>query len=451
MSRPAFMLALEPGRWRIAAAGDGEVELRDVVFDETEGPTSAADQLPDVLGELGWRGSAICLALPSSMVLSARVEVDGLPRRQRDRAMLYRLEEQLPVEAEAMTACFCPPVGGRSMGAAVRTDVIRPIVDALSEAGIETAAICPTALLACRHYLHDLDGDPRWVILTDPSQADVVCLSGGVPLTWSTVETDGVQVRRCLQVDSLNRLTDADAPRAMVAGPAAEAVAGAIEDEVSVTIGETGEDANLAAAALAAKRLLDGENAGWVDLCRDGLATGGPWGRLAGQLRLAAVLAAAFTVTLAGVLLWRGMQYEALTDGLEEIQRRHYVKLYPNSPVPVGVVSRLESELRRLSGVSGAGSDLPAAPNALETLRRVVAALPAEIRLRITQLRVDPSSILIEGQAHGHGDAEIIAKSLSQAGLPTDPPRTERLASKGVSFTLTGSPGHPRGPEDVRQ
>jgi len=67
---------------------------------------------------------------------------------------------------------------------------------------------------------------------------------------------------------------------------------------------------------------------------------------------------------------------------------------------------------------------------------------------------VDPSSILIEGQARSHGDAEIIARSLSRAGLPTDPPRTERLAGRGVSFTLTGSPGG-EDPlptrEDVRQ
>jgi len=265
MSRAAFMLALEPGRWRIAVIRDGEVELRDVAFDESEGPASAADQLPAALGELGWTGAAICLALPSSMVLSAQVEVDGLPRRQRDRAMLYRLEEQLPVEAEGLTACFCPPAGGRSMGAAVRTGAVRPIVDALAEADIETAAICPTALLTCRYYLRGRDGDPRYVILADESEADVVCLSGGVPLTWSTVEPDGVQVRRCLQVDSLSRPTDAETPHAIVAGAAAESVAEGIRDEISVTIGETGEDANLAAAALAAKRVLDGENAGWVE------------------------------------------------------------------------------------------------------------------------------------------------------------------------------------------
>ena len=78
--------------------------------------------------------------------------------------------------------------------------------------------------------------------------------------------------------------------------------------------------------------------------------------------------------------------------------------------------------------------------SALDSLRQVVAGLPPGVRLRILELRVDPSSIYIDGQVRGHTDAESINRGLIGAGFLVDPPRTESLPTGGVAFTLAGKP-----------
>ena len=50
------------------------------------------------------------------------------------------------------------------------------------------------------------------------------------------------------------------------------------------------------------------------------------------------------------------------------------------------------------------------------------------------------SAMHFEGQARTHTDAEDVHHSLTTAGFVIDPPRTERLASGAVAFTLVGKP-----------
>jgi hypothetical protein len=104
------------------------------------------------------------------------------------------------------------------------------------------------------------------------------------------------------------------------------------------------------------------------------------------------------------------------------------------------VKSRLKSELTRLSGLSGANSELPERASALESLRLITSSLPANVRLRILEMRLDPSGVYVEGQVQNHSDAELIVKALKKAGLDMTSPRTEQLAGGGVSFTLLGKP-----------
>ena len=113
----------------------------------------------------------------------------------------------------------------------------------------------------------------------------------------------------------------------------------------------------------------------------------------------------------------------------------------------MGVRLYLQGELKQLSGISGLGHDLPARANALNTLRDVVASLPQDVRLRITELGIGPTSIFIHGEARGFSDAEAVARRLKNAGFIVEAPRSERnRTGQGVVFSLTAKVGEPSSP-----
>jgi hypothetical protein len=89
-----------------------------------------------------------------------------------------------------------------------------------------------------------------------------------------------------------------------------------------------------------------------------------------------------------------------------------------------------------LSGVSGTGFELPAQASALDTLWRITDNLPPAIRMRITDIQLDPAGVVLEGQTRSHSDAELISRTLKQGNFEVDPPRTERLVAGGVAFTI---------------
>ncbi len=442
MKTPAFVLALDADRWQVARSYQGDVELREVTVEDAAEPLESAAEVRKALDELGYKGQGVCLGLPSERVLAGRINCGNLPRKQRRTAMLYRLEEQIPIEAERLTAAFLPAIGGQALGLAVETAPVRSLVDELFGAGVSTVAICPTALLSLWGHLQDAQPSD-YAILTDATRADVFRLANGQPDAWHTARPEPSQVARCLQIDMLSRTLGPDRPTALVVGPLAEEVKAAIEDDVAAVALAGQRDSTISAAARAAGQRLAGGAAGWVDLRQGKLATSSLWSRLGGLIRLAAALFVVLMVTLAGTLLCRGASYETVAAGYRGRQSAEYRRLYPNGRIPLNVKSRLGSELKRLSGISGLGFELPDRPSALETLCRLAGNLPEPVRLRIVELRVGPTGILIEGQARTHTDAEIISRSLAEGGFAMDPPRSEHLAAGGVSFTLAGAQGRP--------
>ena len=96
-------------------------------------------------------GSPLMVGLPSSWCFAAGVTTDGLLRRQRRPGMLYRMEEKLPVDAEAITADFVA-AGSNMLGVATLNDRVGPVLEALEAAGLTVAHLCPTALLAAAAF-----------------------------------------------------------------------------------------------------------------------------------------------------------------------------------------------------------------------------------------------------------------------------------------------------------
>jgi hypothetical protein len=191
-----------------------------------------------------------------------------------------------------------------------------------------------------------------------------------------------------------------------------------------------------------------------MDFRRDGLALPDVMKRVGRLLAAALCLFLVFAGLLASVFIYRGMRYAQIVRDRQQKQAEVYRNLYPGQEAPPNVKSRLKSELTRLAGISGTGLEMPERPSALDSLQQAVASLPPQVRLRIVEMRIDPDSLFVEGQAQSHGDAEIVSRSLSRAGFEMAAPRSENLSTGGVSFILMGKgPGKKdaEGPERGRR
>ncbi len=452
MTSPAFFIALEPHESFACRIADGEVELHEFTC-PTSGPAAGdtdddtgadrADAIHKVLATVDYDGSGICLGLPSSQVQSAQVLCDGLPRKGRQAALLYRLEEHLPLDAESLTADFLPPEGGRTLGVAVETQGLRRLLDRLTEVGVEVEAVCPTALLALWQLVEGPEERADFVLLDFPDRIDVFRMDGPRPIAWYVAPAEAAEVSRTIQACLLAHPAEPESEIDLVAGPLPPDFLSLVSDGTGVACRRVEEESCVSPAAQAAKALLAGDGAGWVNLRRDALAMPDRLGRLRRPIQTAVVLALLLLGTLIGGSWWRASRYQAEADRIIGSQRAIFGRLYPNTAVPTGVRRWLASEASQLTGLSGTGDAVPGRTAALDTLRQVAEGLPADVRFRMVLLRIEPTDILLEGQARSHADAETIARGIAKKGYAMEPPRTESLAKGGVSFTLIGKPAAP--------
>ena len=434
----SFFVALQEDRYVLVKLDPAGANSRSFAR-PTEGSETFAQEFEKVLAEWGCGRQEACLGLPSEMVMAAPVDCSGISKKHRASAMLYRLEEQLPLEAERLTAGFLPVVGNRSLGLAVQTASVKAVVEELERAGVKIASICPTAILAAQE-LESSNPEADFIVMGGQNHADIVRLAQGQVISWHTAPLETAQVADCLKADIIASPMDKERPLVLLAGKSARELSG-IADQAGVVIQNSAQDDVETCAARAASRVLSGQMSHIADFRKGDLAAPGAWGRLAKQLRWSAALAATLVLAMIAAFVVRGLQYDQLGRQYLRDQVSQYARLYPNSAVPPSVASRLKSELTRLSGTSGLGEDVPDQPSALETLRMIASALPTNLRMRLTEVRIGPTEVLIEGQARTHSDAEVFAQALKKKGFAIDPPRTESLPHQGVGFTLVAKPG----------
>ncbi len=449
MKATAFLVAPRGDEWVVGRARGEEVELRQVPLDAVEDADASLAPVRAALDDWGYAAEGVCLALPTELAFSARIDCDRLPRSHRRAAMLYRLEEQLPLDAERLTADFLPPAGGRALGVAVETAAAAELVDRLAAVGIEVASICPASLLALWDSGRHAPGPAEYAIVADDRGADVFRMNGRGPVAWlsaTAAAADAEALSRCIEADMLDHPAAAEPATARLIAPPDWPLAETLGNGLGLQAAAWQQEPPLAAATRAAGAALAGRSAGWIDLRRDALAPKNPWGRLGGLARAAVVLAVLLPAVLAAAFTYRASRYEAAARAAEGRQVAAYRRAIPNTPAPANVKSRLESELKRRAGLRGAGSAVPDRPCALDSLRQVVAHLPPAVRLRITELRISESGIVIDGQTRTHSDAEKIQQTLADGGFVMEPPRTESLAAGGVSFTLAGATGSDNAP-----
>jgi hypothetical protein len=446
VAKASFLILAWKNSWQAARVNGGGVTLGPLIPLEKDGNAPAAtSRLVQTMRELGYAGGEACLGLDSSMVLTAPIDGQNVPRKGRRKALLYRLEACLPIEAERLTADYLPAVGGQALAVAVETAKIQPIIDQLSQAGAEIASIVPTSLLVLGESMRGGKSPCDYAIVACEAAMDLFRLADGVPVAWHSVASVE-HLRRAMQVELLRRPIENGQILLRVFGQKVDGIDSLSRTTPALRIECDSVDSAAEIAARGAARALSGNSTEWCDLRRDGLAMPDAWKRLTLPLAVAACASVFFMTAFVGSCLWRASRYSASVAQCQGIQETAYRRLYPNTPVPVGVASRFRSESRRLAGLSGQSADLPRQVSALDTLRGLIGNLPPAVRLRIADIRLSPGGIVIEGQARSHGDAETIVQSLAKGGLSFEPPRSDTI-SKGdktyVSFTLSGKPASP--------
>ena len=486
MPSPTFVIFADPtAGWHIAAAGSGSapIPLPQQTTDAptgTPGPARAGDGVaqlpapapiapfdapPEVLaaalrGHGYVPGRPALLALPSAMCLCAGIPTTDLPARHRGQAMLYRLEERLPVSAEDVAADFIP-AGPSALGVCVQRRVLQPLLDTLRAAGVNVRAVCPAALLALQQMLASAPRTPgnpaqtEMILWPDAGQLEVFVVGPDrLPRAWSVVPDDPHDVALHAAV---YRLGGGDSPGRVVGHGVRPQVLDALRKHFPAEVVERPPASTHALASATVRLVLAGRLAPWVDFAHahngaGGLSSGRAVAQARGPLAWLAASAAVLAACLVVAVFWRAARYERLAAAYESRQRDVFSRAFPGQSPPRDVRSRLASEEQRLlagvvisdAAAAGAGGRPPLPADGLLLLRDVISGLPADVRFRVAELRLDAGRFVLTGDARSHGDAEAIAEALRAAppGFDVEPPRTDtRPGGQGVGFTVSGRQG----------
>lgn len=421
------ILAAENGHaWRVGVPATQGLELKtlDLATDVT--PESVAQAIAAQREEPLPGGCSAVFAVPSNWCYSATIRTDNLPRGNRHRGLLYRLEEKLPMAVEEVTADFLVDKE-KAWGVCLQTALLARWVQAFEDAGIAVEAICPTALLALQHCWSCSRSDmpqTRLIVLADEQGMDLLLFRDAPdrptpprdPLT--SVPRDLKSLQSLWQVlrgkvflphtssrglgggwqeaqllawrrlppdhDALQQAADLCALE-LSSPPLLETfgLPNANSDELTSRIQACREEANASdsvweMATLAGMAILAGHQRPIVNLRCGPLAVADKLRQVRRPLNRALVAAVIGLSCIMTGLLWRSHHYSAIAEISEARQNQLFSQLLPGHAMPLAIRPYLESEEHRLQDLAGQGANLPKRPSALlvlyETLRRLPAA-----------------------------------------------------------------------------
>lgn len=343
----------------------------------------------------------------------------------RDRAaLLYELEDHLPIDAESMVADYSvvpSTLPQKTLSAvAIESNRWQAIAEALESSLIPVRAIVPSTVLATRAVCQRLNlTDKVELLFADKDHCDLVTVNAEVILDWKHSRVDAVLLNRHKllatnpdhsQLHRVLAIGGSDDQKATIASvhPNAEFDESDLEDQW-----RDGAELTLIKPA---------EH--WFDLRRDQLGPTDPLRPIQSQLRWATIAATVFLLALVVGGWWRSHRIETEISRVKEQQRELFREAFPNTTVRGDVAFRVRREHRSVLGLrGGAAEEVDVPVSAAMVIRSVIRSLPNETRYRFTKLSVLNGHISLEVEVRDFVDAGEISDALSKAGFTVQPPQ----------------------------
>ncbi len=386
-----------------------------------DNPESLDDSVQPKVAAIPKTSRGVILGIPSSWCLCGTVDVSDLPPRQRRNAMLFALEDKLPVTAESVVADFVV-AGKTALGIAAEVQRLRELIDACEQCGIYIDAICPTALLALQHLFKKESIQDTPIVWRDAEGLNLFEFdSGGWLAHWRWLKSI------CASSGQEHELSDSETQwlNQQFVDPNTPKV---IRDNLIET------------ATLTAKEIQAGHVEPLINFRRDALDVTDRLRRLRGYLLSALTAAAILLLTITGTCWWRAQQYQQAELQYQSALTSLYHENFGDQPLPTSVKRRFGTRLRELKGLRGDQIDDNhelETTSALWLLHDILERLPSDMRICILDITIEQDHITLIGQARTHGDADRIASALRKGNrFDVEPPDTRKLSGGGVTFTL---------------
>lgn len=435
MNNSPATLIVDRSHWRLVMGSKDRVLVDEGHWTLAEA-SLAAERIAELVLEHAQKTRRVAILLDGSLCMTARFRMESARQARKREAMLYKIEEQIPVAAEDLIADFSRQ-GSQIYAIAVERSQLVPLVDALRDQNLGIELISPVASLAWEHHFargkHPGREAVAWL---DPELGgDLVVFDSGQPTNWAGLPSANGKLRQQLLYERIRSPGELPlvvyAPNNTLETNPPAAVPGT---HVDLRTKEAEPLRDHALDTLSAVR--DGRTTPTFDLMRGlNLAAAGR-SPLAIDLRLLQLAALLLLAAVLVVNVIASHRYDDAVDRLVVAQEDVFRDVFPEARLPRGVRARLESELGKLAGARGGTENAVSDQSVLPLLLRLLRAMPEEMRFRLLDIKIEDQRLDLTGEVRDFGDADKIAASLRREGFQVKPPTTQRLPEQGVSFRL---------------
>lgn len=382
-------------------------------------------------------GGSLVVALRSSGCLSFSQTTDETRQRMTRNLLAYELEELLPVDGDDLAF---DRVTSKSGGLIVAADGAQFVqtVDEIVDRGQYIAAITPLVFLALPPLQRASPLQAVDVLLWQTDEGiDFIRLDRGVPTQWrwSTLDAESVASSLSYLFHDDMSCDDVSKCKLLLVDTDPELRALLPANLPSETIGMKQSDA----AAETSERIVRGIESPLFDLRNGPFESETPLRPIA---RAMTICVFSLLLIQAAVVVAARARVSALRKATELLaveQEEAFRSVFPDEPIPIGVLSRMQSEHRRLAGTRGvAEENVPRLASAIPTAYRFMRALPeqSEAEYSIDRIEVSPKQLRrVVGDASSFEALETITGRLAAEGFDM-PPVSASVSDEGVSLRL---------------
>ena len=430
------MLILDSKSWTLEIKTDDHAHRFDGSWSPTDS-SSLVEQITEHIKDTASRVRKISVLLDASLCVSALYKMDSAGQARKREAVLYRIEEHLPLATEDIVADFVRR-GSEVFAVAVASNALEPVLKELQQRRLVIELVTPLAVLAWqRHFnANSVAGPSAAAWINHDNAGQLVLFEGRLPTRWVKF---GSVSELCRQLAFERLFSPGPLPLSIYCPPGHQIELNAISSLAQASF-HTGEDMTLPSFAIG---MLDAIRSGRSEPMLDfsqrmaGTARKGR-GRFSFEVTLLQVGALLFLASMLLSNLIVTSKYRAAVDKVISAQEDVWRESFPDSRLPRGIGPRLQSELAKMSGVRGTLENSVPDQSVLPPVVSVVQSIPKDMRFRLLDLRIEDQKLDLTGEVRDFADADQIATEIRRVGFMVMAPTTRRLAEQGVGLRLQG-------------